>query len=233
MQQEDAEMRIMVCFDGSEAAMAALPVVRRLAGETVAEVHIVRVVQRDFSTGGVAWSGSDAVDIEKHRRALEEDRVLREEMERLAEGFRVPVTVAVIDGLRVAEELIRYARANAVDLVVVGCREHGAMHPGVGGGVTARLVQSRVAPVLLGPMVPAAHLNLSEVPLGCSVFSRDGFYIGDLAGYAEGQMRIRRHGGEEIRVPVDDAFDLSVASGLHLAFDMVDLDRHIVEGAPA
>lgn len=219
-------MRIMVCFDGSEAAMAALPVARRIAGVTGSEVHLVRVAVRDFSTGGVAWSGSDAVDIEKHRKAVEEDRALRHEMEMLAEGFGAPVTVAVLDGLRVAEELIRYARANQVDIIVVGCREHGPMHPGVGGSITARLVQARVAPVLLGPMVPAAHLDVRKVPLGCAVFSRDGYYIGDLAGFTGERMRIRRHGGEEILVAEEDAFDLSVASGLHLAFDMVDLESH-------
>jgi nucleotide-binding universal stress UspA family protein len=221
-------MRIMVCFDGSEAAMAALPVARQIASNTGSEVHMVRVAPHDFATGGVAWSGSDAVDIEKHRRALEEDQALRREMEMLAEGFPGPVTVEVLDGLRVAEELIRYARANRVDLIVVGCREHGQLHPGVGGSVTARLVQARVAPVLIGPMVPAAHLNLREVPVGCAVFSRDGFYIGELAGATTETMRVRRHGGEEIALAAADAFELSVASGLHMAFDMVDLEHHVL-----
>ncbi len=224
-------MRIMVCFDGSNAAFAALPIAREVAECTRAEVHLVRVAPHDISAGGVPWSGSDAVDIEKHRRAVEQDGALARDLELLASGFAGPVTVTLLNGSRVAEELVRYARSNEIDLIVIGCREHGAMHPGVGGDVTARLVRSRVAPVVLGPMAPASTLDLREVPHGCAVFSRDGFYIGDLDRADAEYMRVSRRAAGPLVLPATAAGELSVASGLHLVFDMADLERHRVVAA--
>lgn len=225
-------MRIMVCFDGSEAALAALPVARKLAETGESSVHIVRVVPHNLSSGGVSWSGSHTVDIQKHSRAEAEDSGFRLDLELLAEGFADTVTVAVLNGHRIADELASYARANAIDMIVLGCREYGPMHSGVGGSVTAQLVRARVAPVLLGPQVPGAHLDVRALPLGCAVFSRDGFYLGDYAGVRGGALRVHRKGRAELVLSVADAFELSVASGLHMGFDAVDLEAHI-ERAPA
>ena len=221
-------MRIMVCFDGSGPARAVLPVARAIAATAGADVHLVRVAPHDLSASGVPWSGSNAVDIEKHRRAEEQDLALWTALEAVAAEFGVPVRVAVLGGHRVADELIRYARAEAIDLIVVGCRERGPMHPGVGGGVTHRLVQSKVAPVLLGPMVSTAHLDVRSVPLGCAVFSHDGYYVGDLAQLAGERMRISRHAAGDLWFSIDDAAELSMASGLRLGFDAADLGRHEV-----
>ncbi len=224
-------MRILFCFDGSESALAALPVARQLAAAAEAEVHIVRVTTHDLTTGGVAWSGSSAVDIAKHQRAEEEDARYRAELQVLAGSFPSVPVIAILNAERVASELVRYARANEFDLIVVGCRQRGAFHPGLGGELTRQLAESHVAPLVLGPLVPAAHLDLASVPRGCAVFSRDGFYLGDVASHDATRLLIRREGGSEVAVLASDASDLSVASGLHLAFDRVDLEGHLLTPA--
>lgn len=149
-------MRVLVCFDGSAASRAALAAVRQLTQDTQSEVHLVRVTYHDLSTGGVPWSGSQSVDIEKHGSAVVEDAETGAEMEAVAREMSVPVQVAVLNGRDVADELIRCARAQQVDLIAVGCRQRGPLHRGVGGEVTVRLTESRVAPVLLGRMTLSA-----------------------------------------------------------------------------
>ena len=222
-------MRMMVCFDGSEPARAALPVACEIAQAATCEVHMVRVAPHRLRVDGVAWSGSNAVDIEKHRKAMEEDRELRLEMEGVCERFGDGVIVTVLDGTRVADELIHYARSQDIDLIVMGCREHGPMHPGVGGSVTSRVVESRIAPVLLGPMVPRAHLDLRAIPPGCAVFSWDGTHLGELTEVRAGRIHIRAAHGRDYWIDDDDALELSVASGLRLRFDAEELDAHKLE----
>lgn len=224
-------MRVLVCFDGSAASRAALAAVRRLIEGTESEVHLVRVIYHNLSTGGVPWSGSETVDIEKHRRAVAEDAETRGEMEAVAREMLVPAQVAVLNGRDVADELIRYARAQQIDLIAVGCRQRGALHRGVGGELTLRLTESRVAPVLLGRMTLASPLRLASIPLGTAVFSRDGFLLGELAKVGPTSLNIRGRDGSDLVISVDDALELSVASGLRLAFDAEDLERHVT--APA
>lgn len=221
-------MRIMVCFDGSEAARALIPACKELAAATRADVHLVRVSPYRFTVEGAAWSGSIAVDIEKHRQAEQESEVLRREMEEIAGTFDPPARVAVISGTRVADELVRYARGAGVDLIAVGCHDRGPLHGGVGGDTTVEIARSRVAPVMLGPMVPMAQVDMRSVPAGCPVFSRDGYYVGQLAEVAGGRMRVG-HGDRQAWFALTEVADISVASGLHLAFDAVDVPAYEVE----
>ncbi|GAB4323503.1 MAG: hypothetical protein Kow0010_04840 [Dehalococcoidia bacterium] len=215
-------MRIMVCYDGSEAAHAAIRAATKLAEAAAAEVHLVRVSPHRFTVEGSAWGGSLAVDVEKHERAAREDEALRAELEELARGFRTPTQVAVISGTRIADELIRYARGAQVDLIVLGCHDRGPLHGGVGGETTVRIARSKVAPVLLGPMVPMAHVDLRAVPAGCPVFSRDGAYVGQVAGVAHDRIRVV-HGDQEQWFALEDIAEISMASGLHLDMDAADV----------
>src|SRR5215204_166056 len=112
-------MRMMICFDGSEPSRAALPVACEIAEAATCEVHMVRVAPHRLRVDGVAWSGSNAVDIEKHHRAQEEDRELRREMEGLCNDFGDGVIITVLDGTRVADELVHYARSQDIDLIVL------------------------------------------------------------------------------------------------------------------
>jgi nucleotide-binding universal stress UspA family protein len=224
-------MRVLVCFDGSAASRAALAAARQLTEGTESEVHLVKVSYHNLSTGGVPWSGSERVDIEKHRRALAEDAETHAEMEAVAMEMSVPARVAVLNGRDVAEELIRYARAQHVDLIAVGCRQRGPLHGGVGGELTLRLTESRVAPVLLGRMTLAAPLKLASIPLGTAVFSHDGFLLGELARVGSGSLTIHMRDGTELVVSADDALELSVASGLRLTFDAAEVEEHAMPEA--
>lgn len=224
-------MRIMVCYDGSEAAQAAVQAAKKLAEAARAEVHLVRVSPHRFGVEGSAWSGSLAVDIEKHEQAAREDEALRAELEALAREFSTPAHAAVISGTRVPEELIRYARGARVDLIVLGCRDRGPLHGGVGGETTVRIARSKVAPVMLGPMVPMAHVDLRAVPAGCPVFTRDGAYVGQVQGVAHDRIRVV-HGDTEQWFATNDIAEISMASGLHLDMDAVDVAERAV-GPPA
>lgn len=221
-------MRIMVCYDGSEAAKAMLPVARRLAMEAAAEVHLVRVSPHRFNVEGTAWSGSIAVDLEKHRQAEQEDQALRAELDELAQTFQPAARAELILGTKVADELTRYARGARVDLIALGCHDRGPLHGGAGGETTVRLARSKVAPVLLGPMVPLAHVDVRAVPPGCPVFSRDGYYVGHMTEVRGDAIRVV-HDSEETWLPIALVADLSQASGLRLDMDMADVPAHRVE----
>lgn len=228
-------MKIMACYDGSECARAALLLARRFAEPAGATLHLVQVAPHNIAVEGVAWSGSNAVDIEKHRQAEADAAELREHLAGLLEGWTCPCVVTVLGGARIGDELAWYARQNHIDLIVVGCREHGAMHAGVGGELTRFLVQSRVAPVLLGPMAPAAHLDLRGIPRGCAVFSHDGVYLGDLE-HIEGDRILVANGSSDSWFATDDALELSMASGLRMSFDAADAPAPVTrepEHAPA
>ena len=230
-------MNIMMCYDGSECARTALALARRFAEPAGATLHLVQVSPHNIAVDGVAWSGSNAVDIEKHRRAAAEDAALRTRLATLLEGCTCPVIVAVLDGERIGDDLVWYARQNHIDLIALGCREHGPMRGGVGGELTRFIVESRVAPVLLGPMAPAAHLDIRGIPRGCAVFSHDGVYLGDLER-VEGERMLVGHAQSEAWFPVSDALELSMASGLRMSFDATDappssMRRSVSEPDPA
>jgi nucleotide-binding universal stress UspA family protein len=221
-------MRIMVCFDGSAAAEALLAPCRLLAEAAQAEVHLVRAVPHRLTPEGEPWSGSDVVDIDRHAEAEAEDRTLRAELEQIAASFPGPTAVAVLSG-PAPEELIRYARTVQIDLIAVGCRDRGADRGGIGGTTVRRIAESKVAPLLVGPMVLQRRVATQAVAVGYPVFTRDGHHLGTVAELAGSRMRVAGRDGTDRWLAAADGAALLVSSGLRLDFDRADLPKHVLE----
>jgi len=221
-------MRIMVCFDGTAASEAVLEPSRMLAEAAGAEVHLVRAVPHRLTPEGEPWSGSDVVDIGRHAAAEAEDREIRAELEDLAGRFSVAAKVVVLNGPAPAE-LIRYAREAGVDVIAAGCRDRDGARGGIGGSTLLALAESRVAPLLVGPMVLQHRVVSDAVSVGCPVFTRDGMRLGLVTALAGNRMQVTGSDGKDRWLSLGDGATLLVSSGLKLDFDRADLERHVLE----
>jgi nucleotide-binding universal stress UspA family protein len=122
------ERQIVVATDFSDSADAALGVAERYARVLGARLHVLHV-----HTG----RGPDAT------------RLLADAAARV--GPDVPVTVAGAGG-DPAEEILRYARREPVELIVVGTHGRSGVSRLLLGSVAERVVRGARCPVLVVPM---------------------------------------------------------------------------------
>lgn len=164
-------MRVMYCFDGSDASKAAAPTVRMLGEAPGANVEVVRVVRiplaRTVKDGGVPptliFGGAAAADIYRvaAERRWEENERLRQtdidfmaaaalqECEALLPDLPTGTTVNIIMTDRdIAETLIEHARVST-DIVVMGTHSRAPIVELFVGSVARALVASGVVPVTL------------------------------------------------------------------------------------
>lgn len=122
---------ILLATDFSEPSRAAARVAVEYARRFGARLHLLHVVSPTT------------------------DPAPRPTLEHLAEelGREVPVVTAVVSGLPVAEEIVRYARTHRIDLIVVGT--HGRTGPSrlLLGSVAERVVRTAPCPVLAVPTI--------------------------------------------------------------------------------
>jgi nucleotide-binding universal stress UspA family protein len=136
-------MTIVVGYDGSDCARAALGVAIELAralGEPLVAAYAAEPPQRSV---GAEW--------QEHRRALEEigERVVAE-AEREAREAGVEVEPAIV-AQRPAEALLGVAEARKARLIVVGTRGHGPITSVILGSVPSKLLHRSELPVLVVP----------------------------------------------------------------------------------
>jgi nucleotide-binding universal stress UspA family protein len=133
---------ILLATDFSEPSRAAARVAVDYARRFGARLHLLHVV----------WPATDPTP--------------RPALERLAEdlGREVPVVTAVVAGLPVAEEIVRYARTHGIDLIVVGT--HGRTGPSrlLLGSVAERVVRTAPCPVLAVPAVAEREAEPAPEP---------------------------------------------------------------------
>lgn len=135
---------ILFPVDLSEASPGIVPWVRLMAEKTGAKVYVLYVVRTfEHYTGmGVAWSY--AVDLEKAIDSTAQ-RGLEEFIEKYLEG--VPTDAHVIHGYP-AEEIIRFANGNEIDMIVIGTHGRKGLERIVFGSVAAFVVKHSPVPVL-------------------------------------------------------------------------------------
>jgi len=166
--------QIMVPADGSELAERALPCVKRLARETDATIHLVRVVEPPpppWATAGLtAPMGGDAYDdvlVADTRAATAYLETLRERL--AAAGLAVRATQLIGD---TASALLDYERDARIDLVVMCSHGRSGLARFALGSISARLLHYGAVPVLLvrafGAPVNLAH---AVVPLDGSALA--------------------------------------------------------------
>jgi nucleotide-binding universal stress UspA family protein len=137
---------ILVPTDFSEASEAALEYAKGLAAAFGASIHVVHVTEDLLAH---AWSAEVYVASMPNLR----EEIDREARERLAamltdaerEQFRVTATVIAGNPFL---EVVRYAKANSVDLIVMGTHGRGPIAHMLMGSVAEKVVRKSPCPVL-------------------------------------------------------------------------------------
>lgn len=136
---------ILVATDFSDASGVALAYGRDLAKSYNARLHVLHVVEDVVLryTTEVGWIGSDfqkdlettagrtlnALITEDDRKALDAEAIIEK-------------------GINPAETIVKYAKANAIDLIVTGTHGRGAVKHFLMGSVAERVVRIAPCPVL-------------------------------------------------------------------------------------
>lgn len=143
--------RILVATDGSPSALEATRFGIELAAEHEAELVIAHVVREldvipatVLQIGGVFPHEPDATDLG-----------MLEDAAALAAEHGVTATTVLLRGDTVPE-LVRYADAHDVELVVVGSRGRGAVAGALLGSVSQALLHDARRPVAIVRAVPVA-----------------------------------------------------------------------------
>ncbi len=137
--------RILVAYDPSEEAKAALHAAVAVAQPRHASVEAVHVIEPTYS-GAVALGRAPAYYVPPEdlvRRARTE---LKAELGNLEDGERVRTEVVLGDAV---SELAR--RSESADLIVTGSRGYGPHRAVLLGSVSGRLVRKSACPVLVLP----------------------------------------------------------------------------------
>ena len=136
--------RILIATDGSAGSNDAVDVGLELASEQHAKVFVVHVEPTldvaPWSTFGMP-AGVRHVTTE-HDRAPLDAAVAR------AEELGVPVIAELLTGV-VVDEIVAFADSNAVDLIVMGSRGHGAVVSAMVGSVSLGVLRESRRPVLI------------------------------------------------------------------------------------
>jgi nucleotide-binding universal stress UspA family protein len=149
---------ILAVTDFSETAQAALTHAAKLAAALSARVTLLHVVYADKITETllgldameyltrIVGEGATAEDGVEFLRNSALDK-LREAVEKLP-GPRPPIELAVVEG-KPSEEIVAYAAAHNVDLIVVGTLGRGAFGRALLGSVADRVIRLAECPVMV------------------------------------------------------------------------------------
>jgi universal stress protein A len=124
--------KILVATDFGEASAAALRYGRELATAFAATLRLLHVAE-DLSVTGLGVNGYVGLPPE----------VLQDDDRRLLKAEAI-----TISSNRIAGTIVEYARANAVDLIVVGTHGRRALSHMMLGSVAERVVRTAPCPVL-------------------------------------------------------------------------------------
>ena len=131
----------------SELSLCALPYARELAGEFGAELHCLHVIDE----AGQYWmgAGETAVPMVLSRDDLWQSA--QEQMDDFAarefKEFSAGLVSKVVLG-RPFLEIIRYARQESIDLIVIATHGRGGLASVLLGSVTEKIVRKSPCPVL-------------------------------------------------------------------------------------
>ncbi len=170
-------MKLLVCIDNSDVSRTILPMAQRLARETGAEVRLVHVldtsriheVRRAGPTpdprGGTAIVGEEVAGpgggihdpeaLVDHRLLVDRATAIATQeaqwhdlLAAAAHDFPAPVQHVILHGSNAANAIIDYVRQEQIDMVAMATRSRRGLR-GLTGSVTAAVVQSGAAPVLV------------------------------------------------------------------------------------
>jgi nucleotide-binding universal stress UspA family protein len=144
--------RILVGVDGSEPSSRAVELAVELATETRATLYAIAVVDpADYAPDDIrdfAWSPDRYGDLPGAIEAAVSERLAHCTALAKANGLdRVHETTRI--SLDVAAEILEFARAHAIDLIVVGSRGRGRLAGLLLGSVSQKLASAAPTSVLI------------------------------------------------------------------------------------
>ena len=146
-----ALQKILVAYDGSAFAKAALDVAIDIGKSTAAAITVVKV--NDPLDLLVICSMGESGSAERMRSKIAEmdeaDVKLLNEAKSIARNKGMEITSTVLPGGGVAETILRYAAEINADIIVAGTLGHGWLGELLIGSVTRKLVSLSKIPVLV------------------------------------------------------------------------------------
>jgi nucleotide-binding universal stress UspA family protein len=139
--------QILVATDFSEPSEAALLYGRELAMRFGARLHVLHVAQDVY----VSMSGADSYVASAPAIQQEIEDAARRRLEEIvgANGPGEPETITgVLTAASPAVAIVDYAKANDIDLIVMGTHGRGALAHVLMGSVAERVVRTAPCPVL-------------------------------------------------------------------------------------
>jgi universal stress protein A len=133
---------ICVAVDFSDTSAAALTYAKALADAFGAELHLLHVLVNWVPDGDFPVSPQFYVGLEESARK-QLDALLSAE-----ERTKYQAKLALVSGLSEFVEIVRYARDNKIDLLVLGTHGRGAIAHMLMGSVAEKVVRKAPCPVL-------------------------------------------------------------------------------------
>jgi nucleotide-binding universal stress UspA family protein len=135
---------ILWATDGSENADRALPYVKALAQRERAKLIVAHVVEK--------YASQKASGLAVHA----DEEIVEEKLKQLSaqlsdEGYSSELRIVSHVGPQPAHEIAAIAREVGAEVIVAGCRGHGAVAGLLLGSVTQRLLHVSPCPVLVVP----------------------------------------------------------------------------------
>lgn len=137
--------QILVATDFGDSAAVALAYGRDLARTFNARLHVLHAVE-DVMLRYSPEVGFASPDLQKNLEAAS-----KRDLEKLiTEDDRKTLTVVPVirTAVNIAAEVVDYAKANAIDLIITGTHGRGAVKHFLMGSVAERVVRTAACPVL-------------------------------------------------------------------------------------
>lgn len=147
--------KIMVPLDGSELAECVLPHVEGFVTDCqVGTIVFVRVVEpTNYTQTSIDMHSQDYAEIKRSMETLDEvsrtaaNRYLKEVVGRLKQGEMEYKTTVLVG--KAAEQLVDYADANEIDLILIATHGRSGIGRWVRGSIADRVLRAARAPVLM------------------------------------------------------------------------------------
>jgi nucleotide-binding universal stress UspA family protein len=153
---------IVVGIDFSENSRDAVAFARGLV-QNHGRLHLVHVVTDGLQAPWMAEAGADFVRLQQEWRVEAEQRLIAFAADLELDPLR---TTTVVANGRTDEEVVRYARDQGADAIVLGSHGHGPIRHFLLGSATERVLRHASCPVVVVPHrslrggLPAAHAEV-------------------------------------------------------------------------
>lgn len=152
MRTEPEIRSILLTTRFGDPSRKAAPLACMLAGAHGARIHVLHVVPTGNTVVVSPLGIGEAAPAQVVERAVQDARRrLKEFVQQEVARLCPTVTQAVLIGTPVYEQIVTYAREQAIDLIVTGTHGEGMLHRMAFGSVTKAVVEHAPCPVLLVP----------------------------------------------------------------------------------